>query len=207
MRTILSLFLVTMLPGCAAISALQGEPDRDVFELRPPAVTATQCGRSRSTELVIEEPKTRGTLDSDRIMIRPSALQTQYLPDAVWGDTVPVTVQRLLVQALGRYDSFSHVGRAPLGLAGDFAMISEITDFNAEVSGSGAVVRMTVDAQMVREMDARVASRASFAVAVPAASTKTADLIPAFDQAGQQLTAQMTEWALRAVGVNPSACR
>lgn len=207
MRHILSLFLVTMLPGCAAISALQGEPDRDVFELRPPAVTATQCGRARSTELVIEEPKTRGTLDSDRIMIRPSALQTQYLPDAVWGDTVPVTVQRLLVQALGRYDSFSHVGRAPLGLAGDFAMISEITDFNAEVSGSGAVVRMTVDAQMVREMDASVASRASFAVAVPAASTKTADLIPAFDQAGQQLTAQMTEWALRAVGVNPSACR
>ena len=207
MRHILSLFLVTMLPGCAAISALQFEPDRDVFELRPPAVTATQCGRARSTELVIEEPKTRGTLDSDRIMIRPSALQTQYLPDAVWGDTVPVTVQRLLVQALGRYDSFSHVGRAPLGLAGDFAMISEITDFNAEVSGSGAVVRMTVDAQMVREMDASVASRASFAVAVPAASTKTADLIPAFDQAGQQLTAQMTEWALRAVGVNPSACR
>lgn len=207
MRPILSLFLVTMLPGCAALSALQGEPDRDVFELRPPAVTATQCGRARSTELVIEEPKTRGTLDSERIMIRPSALQTQYLPDAVWGDTVPVTVQRLLVQALGRYDSFSHVGRAPLGLAGDFAMISEITDFNAEVAGGGAVVKMTVDAQMVREMDASVASRASFAVAVPAASTRTADLIPAFDQAGQQLTAQMTEWALRAVGVNPASCR
>lgn len=207
MRPILSLFLVTMLPGCAALSALQGEPDRDVFELRPPAATATQCGRGRSTELVIEEPKTRGTLDSERIMIRPSALQTQYLPDAVWGDTVPVTVQRLLVQALGRYDSFSHVGRAPLGLAGDFAMISEITDFNAEVSGAGAVVKMTIDAQMVREMDASVASRASFAVAVPAASTKTADLIPAFDQAGQQLTGQMTEWALRAVGVNPASCR
>lgn len=204
----LMIAVITVLPGCAALSALQGEPDRDVFELRPPpAATGGSCGRGRVAELVVELPKTRGTLDSDRILIRPSALQTQYLPDAVWGDSVPVTLQRLLVQSLGGYDVFTNVGRAPLGAAGDFAMISEINDFNAEVSGGGAVIRLSVDARMIREMDASVVSRGSFSATSQAASTRTADLIPAFDAASQQLVAQMTDWGLRAVGVNPASCR
>lgn len=207
MRPIAALLLIAALPGCAALNALSGEPTRDVFELRPPPATATQCGRSRVAELVVELPKTRGTLDSERIMIRPSALQTQYLPDAVWGDTVPVTLQRLLVQAFGVYDAFTHVGRAPLGTAGDFALLSEIEDFNAELVGTEAVVRLTVNAQMVREMDARVVSRGRFSASVPAASTRTADLVPAFDAAGQRLVAEMTAWGLRAVGVNPGSCR
>ena len=156
---------------------------------------------------MIEEPKARGTLDTERIMIRPNALQTQYLPDAQWGDTVPVTLQNLLVRSFSPYDAFTHVGRAPLGTAGDFALISEIRDFNAEVAGKGAIVRLSVDAQLVREMDASVAARGSFSATATAPSTRTADLIPAFDAAGRELLGQMTDWGLRGVGVNPAACR
>ncbi|MDB6179350.1 ABC-type transport auxiliary lipoprotein family protein [Paracoccus sp. Z330] len=201
------LALAALLPGCAALSALEGGPERDVFELRPPAFGQTSCGRGRVAELVIETPKARGTLDSERIMIRPSPLQTQYLPDAEWGDTVPVMLQRLLVQGLGSYDAFSHVGRAPLGLSGDFALISEIEAFNARVDGEAVTVRLAVNAQMIHEMDASVVSRGNFNVEIPAASSKTSDLIPAFDLAGQELTAQMTEWGLRATGINPASCR
>ncbi|TGN57826.1 hypothetical protein E4L95_13040 [Paracoccus liaowanqingii] len=198
------ILLIATLPGCGALSALQGEPDRDLFELRPPP--ALTCSRSRVGELVVEPPKARATLDSNRIMIRPSALQTQYLPDAEWGDTVPAMLQRLLVQSLGATGAYGHVGRAPLGLSGDVALISEIGNFNAELAPEGALVRLTVEAQMVSEMDAQVVSRASFSVAVPAAGTRTADLIPAFDTASQQLVAQMTEWAVRASGVGPGGC-
>ncbi|MFC3570489.1 ABC-type transport auxiliary lipoprotein family protein [Paracoccus simplex] len=208
MRLTAALLALTLtLPGCAALKALEGEPDRDVFELRPPSEAPRSCGRGRLAELVIEPPKARGTLDTDRIMIRPNQLQTQYLPDARWGDTVPVALQTLLVRAFGSYDAFTHVGRAPLGTAGDYALISEVQDFNAEVSGKGAVIRLTVDAQMVREMDASVVARGHFAATADAPSTKTDDLIPAFDAAGQQLVAQMTDWGLRAVGVNPARCR
>ncbi|WP_240200139.1 MULTISPECIES: ABC-type transport auxiliary lipoprotein family protein [Paracoccus] len=208
MRLTVALLVLTMtLPGCAALSALKGEPDRDVFELRPPSDVPRQCGQGRRAELVIEPPKTRGTLDTDRIMIRPNELQTQYLPDARWGDTVPVTLQTLLVRGFGVYDAFTHVGRAPLGTSGDYALISEINDFNAEVVGQGAIIRLSVNAQMVNEMDARVVSRGRFTATAEAPTTRTADLIPAFDAAGQQLVTQMTDWGLRAVGVNPARCR
>ena len=205
--TLLAFGLTLALPGCGALSALQGEPDRDVFELRPPSDVPKKCGRGRVTELIIELPKTRGTLDTERIMIRPSALQTQYLPDARWGDTVPVTLQTLLVRGFGVYDVFNHVGRAPLGSVGDYAIISEINDFNAEVSGDGAIVKLSVSAQMVREADATVVSRGHFTATAPATSTKTADLVPAFDTAGQQLVAEMTAWGLKGVGVNAARCR
>ena len=156
------------LPGCAALSALQGEPDRDLYELRTPTQAPTGCGRANINQLVVELPKTRGTLDRDRIMIRPSVLQTQYLPDAQWGDTVPAMLQRLLVQSFSATDSFDHVGRAPLGVAGDYALISEIEDFNAELvpegpgGPEGVIIRLSVEAQMIREMDASVVSRSSF---------------------------------------------
>lgn len=208
LKSIAALLSLTMLlPGCAALSALKGEPDRDVFELQPPPAQPRSCGRKNVAQLVVELPKTRGTLDTDRIMIRPNPLQTQYLPDARWGDTVPVTLQTMLVRGFGAYDAFSHVGRAPLGASGDYAVLSEINDFNAEVSGSGAVVRLSVDAQIVREMDARVVSRRLFTVNAESPSTNTGDLIAAFDVADRQLVAQMTEWGLGAVGVRASSCR
>lgn len=207
-RTAAAILALTLaLPGCGALSALSGGPALDVFELRAPDETPKSCGRGRRAELVVEEPKARGTLDTERIMIRPNALQTQYLPDAQWGDTVPVTLQNLLVRSFSPYDAFTHVGRAPLGTAGDFALISEIRDFNAEVAGKGAIVRLSVDAQLVREMDASVAARGSFSATATAPSTRTADLIPAFDAAGRELLGQMTDWGLRGVGVNPAACR
>ena len=203
--TALLIAATATLPGCGALSALQGEPERDLFELRAPA--ALSCPRSRIGELVIEPPKARGTLDSNRIMIRPSALQTQYLPDAEWGDTVPAMLQRLLVESLSATGSFDQVGRAPLGLSGDVAMISEVQDFNVDLSADGTLIRLGVGAQLVDEMEAKVIARGRFAAAVPAAGTRTADLIPAFDAATRHLIGQMTAWTLDAAGVDPGACR
>lgn len=203
----IALAVLMFLPGCAAMSALSGGPRLDVFELRPLDDRPRHCGRGRIVQLVIEEPKTRGTLNTDRIMIRPSQIQTQYLPDAQWGDPVPITLQNLLVRGFGAYDAFTHVGRAPLGTAGDYALISEINDFNAEVSGKGAIIRLSVNAQLVREMDASVAARGNFTVVRTSPTTRTADLVPAFDAAGQELLAQMTDWGLRGVGINPAKCR
>ena len=52
-----------------------------------------------------------------------------------------------------------------------------------------------------------VISRGHFAATAEAASTKTADLIPAFDAAGQQLVTEMTAWGLKGVGANAARCR
>ncbi|NHF73426.1 hypothetical protein G7044_09795 [Paracoccus sp. 12-3] len=202
LRPALLLSLTLLLPACGALRALEGEPNRDVFELRAPPVSAGQCGGARGTELVVELPKARETLDSPRIMIRPSVLETQYLPDAIWGEPVPAMVQRLLVETLNNHDAFGHVGREPLGLAGDFALLTEISAFNAELLEKGALIRMTVESQLIREMDAVVVGRSRFEVTTESPSTRTADLIPAFDAAALQLITEMTAWTLGRAGAN-----
>lgn len=200
---ILALPLILSLAGCSALGALN-PPARNIYELLPADDSPRHCARRSGTELVIETPKTRSTLDTNRIMIRPGALEAQYLPDAQWGDVVPVMLQTLLVRGFARYDAFGHVGRAPLGAAGDYALLSEIEDFNAVVTETGPVVRLTVDAQLVREGDARVVARGRFSATRPAASTGIDDLAPVFDAAAQDLTGQITAWGLQAMG---TGCR
>lgn len=207
-RLCLALVTLLALPGCAAISALSGEPVRDMFELRPPVDTPRTCGQGSRIELVIEPPKTSGSLDSDRIMIRPNALQAEYLGDSRWSDPLPEMFRTLLVRSLGSYDIFRHVGRDPLGLSGDVAMLTEITRFNAAIGPDGAVsVELQVNAQLVEEMTTNIIARRQFNAVVPVASTDTAALVPAFDRAALALLSEMDSWTIAAVGGNPAACR
>ncbi|MDO5611631.1 MAG: ABC-type transport auxiliary lipoprotein family protein [Paracoccus sp. (in: a-proteobacteria)] len=201
-----ALIAVLTIPGCGALSALQGEPDRDVFDLRPPVDGMRQCSARGRAELTVEPPKSGGDLDTERIMIRPNPLQVQYLPDARWSDTVPTMVQTLLVRTLGSYDVFSHVGRAPLGMSGDVALLTEISDFNAVTGEGGTRILMRIDAQLVEEMGATVIARRQFRADVPATSTATAQLIPAFDAASQQVLSEISTWAVGAVG-RGATCR
>ncbi len=196
---LVALPLLLSLAGCSALGALN-QPKRDVFELLPASDAPVAC-RAGATELVVELPKARSTLDTDRIMIRPSALQAQYLPDAQWGDTVPVTLQTLLVRSFARYPAFGHVGRTPLAGAGDYALLSEIEDFNAVRTETGARVVLSVTAQLVHEGDARVAARGRFQAVRELGSTATPDLIAGFDAAQRELVGQITAWGLGAMRV------
>lgn len=200
-RLLLPLAALLLTSGCAALSALSGGPDRDVFELRETG-PAMSCGRTRAVELVVETPKAAGPIDSERILVRPNPLQIQYLPDAQWGDSVPVMVQTLMVRRLSDYSLFSHVGRAPLGSSGDYALLSEIGDFSAVVQGKGAAITLTMSAQIVDEMSARVVARQDFAVSVPVADTATPTLIAGFDAGGQSLFDQIGNWVAAALGGN-----
>lgn len=203
----LPVLLMTSLSACAPLSSLLGEPDRNIFELMPAADTPMHCRARPVGDLVIEEPKSRSVLDTDRIMIRPSALQAEYLPGARWGDTVPVTLQTLLIRDFSRYDAFRHVGRAPVGTMSDYTVISEINDFNAEASGGGAVVRLSVNASVIREADARVVAQGRFTRADTSPTTRTEDIVEAFDRASHGLVAEMTAWGLAAMQINTQNCR
>ncbi|MDO5658749.1 MAG: ABC-type transport auxiliary lipoprotein family protein [Paracoccus sp. (in: a-proteobacteria)] len=209
-RHTLALAIAAMLtlPGCAAISALSGEPVRDVFELRPPVDTPRTCGQGSRIELVVEPPKVSGSLDSDRIMVRPNVLQAEYLGDSRWADPLPEMVRTLLVRSLGAYDIFRYVGRDPLGMSGDVALLTEITRFNAAISPDEAVtVELQVNAQLVEEMTTNIVARRQFNVVVPVEEADTRELMPAFDRATLQLLTQMSDWTISAVGGNPAACR
>jgi cholesterol transport system auxiliary component len=200
-RRLLLLAPLTLLPGCGAVSALgRAATPLDAFDLRAPDMQ--QAGRMLNRGLSIEPPTTSGALDTDRILIRPNPVQAQYLPDGRWSDKVPALVQTLMLRSFEDTGALSYVGRRPLGGSGDLALVTEITDWQAEQSADGgALVRLRLVARMVREMDASVLARRSFVQVAPAASTGTLDLVTAFNAASDALLTDLVRWGLGSVGV------
>ena len=201
---VLGVTTATLLSGCSALSALGGAATPlDAYDLAAPVNGPQARGRASARQLVVELPTSPGALSTDRILIRPRPLQAAYLPDGKWAEDVPVMVQTLLVRSLEDSNAFRYVGRRPLGASGDFALVSELTDFQAEVAAEGkaATIRLRLTARLVREEDATVLSSRTFNAAAAVASTDTPDLIDGFNQANQQLLTEAVSWVLSTLNI------
>lgn len=188
------LFLVS---GCSAISALgDASQPLEVYELRAPDVR--KAAVQRDIELVVEEPASSGSLSTERIMIRPTRLQAQYLPGVRWADIAPVMVQTLMVRSLTATGAFRSVGRLPIGTAADYALLSELTDFQAETNSDGesAVIRVRIIFRIVRESDARVVGTRAFTATEQANATDVNTIVDAFDRATSNMLEAAIGWII-----------
>ena len=192
------------LGGCAALSGLGGGPALDAFELRAPA-NPPVAGRSLARDLVVETPEAGPALDLDRIMIRPNPLQAQYLPGARWTGDAPVMMQRLMVRTLQDANAFRFVGRRPLGPGADFALVSELTDFQAEDTADSTIVRIRLVARLVREQDATVIASRSFTATTPIESLDTLVVVQSFNTATDSLMRDLSTWVQSTLGAAPRA--
>ncbi|ATX65990.1 ABC-type transport auxiliary lipoprotein family protein [Roseinatronobacter bogoriensis] len=191
-----------LLSGCGALSAIgDATTPLDAYELRAPALP--QAGRMLARALSVELPTSSGALETDRILIKPNPVQSLYLPGARWSDQAPAMFQTVMLRAFEDTGALSYVGRRPLGGSGDFALISEITDFQAELSedGNSAIARIRLTARMVRESDARVMARRSFQALAPAPSTETLDIVQAFNVASDEVLGDLVRWGLEVIGL------
>lgn len=193
----LGLGLTLALSGCSAISAISdASKTLEVYELRAPEIAPV--GRSFGLELVIEEPTTSGALQTDRIMIRPDPLQAQYLPGIRWSETTPVMLQTLMLRSLEQTQALRYVGRTPLGIGGDVALLTELVDFQAEVAPDGetGTVELRLISRVVRESDVRILGTRSFSARALLPSLDETAIIAGFDQAATQLLAEHAAWVL-----------
>jgi len=200
--SLISLATAALLPGCAALSALSGAATPlENYDLEAPA-NPPQARRTLARQMVVELPTAPGALMTERILIRPRPLQAQYLPDGQWASEAPVMLQTLMVRTLEDANAFRYVGRRPLGSFGDFVLISELTDLQAEAQpdGPGATIRVRLTARVVRESDAAVIASRTFNAAGATATTDTIDLVEGFNSASQSMLRDLSAWVLGTVG-------
>ncbi|MBF9031144.1 hypothetical protein HKCCE3408_12140 [Rhodobacterales bacterium HKCCE3408] len=198
---LIALGFCLLLAGCGTLGAL-GSASRplDVYELRAPTDIGQASGSPLQRVVTVELPETSGTLDTDRIMIRPDNLQAQYLPDARWGEEVPVMVQTLMLRSLSSTGGILYVGRRPLASSGDYAIVTELVDFQAEARETGAVVQISMTVRILRESDAVIFATRTFSSEAVAADTDTETLVAAFDTAMSDLLRSFTPWAMARMG-------
>lgn len=191
----LLLLMLASLSGCSALSALNdASQPLEIYELRTPEVTGTAS--RRSTEVIVEEPIASGALATERIMVQPAPLQAQYLPGVRWSDTAPVMLQTLMVRSLAETGALASVGRSPVGTRADFAVLSELTDFQVEAGEAEAdvLVRVRLIVRLVQESDSRVVASRTFANTASAPSTDPAPVAAAFDAATSRLLSDAVSW-------------
>lgn len=207
-RMMLFAMLAALLSGCGAISALgEATTPLDAYELRAPTDGPVAQGRPLQRDLIIEIPTASGALDTDRIMIRPNPLQAQYLPRARWSDTTPLMVQTLMLRAIENTNGLRYVGRRPLAGAGDFALISELTDFQAELDAETdtAMIRLRLVARIVRESDASILATRTFSSSALAIDLETLGLVNSFNIAAEPLMRDVSAWVLASLGIRAVA--
>jgi len=206
MRPALTLLSALLLGGCATLTSItDATTPLQAYGLRAPAAAPDVRGSLRR-DLVIETPTTGGALDTDRILIRPDPFRAAYLPQARWTDTAPVMLQGLMLRGFSDADALRYVGRRPIGGTADYLLLSELTDFQAELAPDGETVttRLRLTARLVRETDATILGSRTIETTAPAASTDVADVVAGLDAATRAGLRDLTAWALRRMGLSVS---
>ncbi|WP_248606219.1 ABC-type transport auxiliary lipoprotein family protein [Limimaricola hongkongensis] len=192
--------LVLLLSGCGALDVLdRASTPLEVYDLRPPEIVATAAA-PLPLDVIVERPEASGSLTTDRIMVRPDPLRAQYLPDARWADPVPEIMQTLMVRSLNDSGALRYAGRRPLGIGGDYAVLTEIVNFHAEsFAPDEAQVEIGMLVRLVRESDAMVVATRRIEATVEVTSTDTPTLAAAFDRATRNALKEFTSWILGAI--------
>lgn len=207
LRPALFALLCAALTGCGAIDALNSAsaPARG-FELRLPAEMPRAASASRR-HVTVEVPETSGALATDGMLIRTSGVEAAFLPGAQWTDDLPLMVQTLLLRGLAASEGYAFVGREPLGLSGDYVILTELVDFQgaarpaAESDAPHVTAQVSLQIRVVREADARVIGNRRFSREVPAAGDDAAQLAEAMDQAMAALLPEITAWIMGRTGL------
>lgn len=197
-RRLAGLLSALAITGCGAISALDSASESlATYALAPPPRATAGPARGGPT-VIVDEPAAGTALATDRILIRPGALQIAYLADGRWVDTAPMHVQGLLATSLADTGRFGFVTTRSRGPLPDYALLTDLEAFEAQISpatpqGTLVVVRMTLT--LVREPEGRIVAARRFERSVPAPEASAAAIVPAFEAAMRPLLAEAANWA------------
>lgn len=195
-RTLLSLSAMAGLSGCGAVAAVSKASDPlDTYTLSPLAPAQPRPGGSR--HVVVETPTSGGELSTDRVLIKISPLQAEYLPEARWSEPTPAMVQTLLVNSLLNRGGFRLVSRVGAGLKPDYTLMCEIQAFQAELTGpdlASAQIHVAMQMTLIREADREIAGTRGFGTTRSVGSDSTVALIAGIDAAMQSVMADAVGW-------------
>lgn len=202
-RTAGSLFLLATLGGCAALSTLNtAAQPLPTYDLSVAAGVPTRATPTSRRVVLVAPPTALGAFDSDRMVIKPNALQVEYVPNSRWADSVPRQTQTLLIRALANSGAIGYVGGDAAGPVPDFVLLTDIQAFQAEMApdgGPGEIsVRLTLT--LVRDLDRSLIGSRIIERRAPVQSTDPLAIANAFNAAMTSLLGEATRWTVGAMG-------
>lgn len=169
----------------------------DTYEISAPPLGRSAAGATRA-QLLIPEPTAIKTIDSERIVVKPTPYSVEYLADSQWSDRLPRMVQLRLLQAFENTGQVGAVGVPGQGLAIDYQIILEIRRFEIDVvNGRQAVIEISVKA--LNDRNGTVRRTQIFTSRAPVAGSGNDAFVAALDRAFDQISTEIVAWTVALV--------
>jgi cholesterol transport system auxiliary component len=191
--------------GCTTFSALNSASrNLDAYQLNP---LPPQPGQRGGRALVfVADPSVTGAVGSERIVVRPTALQVAFLSDGRWVESGPTMIRNLLARSLSNSGRLAMVSTNTVGPLPDFTLLTDVESFEARVgapSGAAARVDIAMTLTVVRDSDGRMIASQRFARTADAPDLESTSITAAFDAAMGPLLRDATGWAVGVMTGNP----
>jgi cholesterol transport system auxiliary component len=195
-RSIAGVVLLALATGaCAALGI--GEKDAlPAFNLRAPDALP-RLGAIRG-QLVISEPTAVSVLDSERIVVRPSAGQVATLGGAQWSDRLPKLLQARLIETFENSNRLRSVGRPTDGLSSDYQLLVDVRTFQLTAVPAPAG-EVEIAARIVSARSGRIVAGRVFRATTPAAGNDGAAAVAAIEASFQNVAVQLMQWVTRVI--------
>ncbi len=200
------------LSGCGTFGALNSASrNLDAYELRPLPPQGPNQGQVRvgGRMVFVAEPSVTGALGSERIVVKPSALQVAFLPDGRWVESTSVHIRNLIARSLANSGSLGLVSTNNVGPLPDFTLMTDVETFEAQIGAPGgapARVVATMTISIARDADGRLIAAKRFTRSADASGVEAPDIVAAFNFAMGSLLRDSTDWAVGVMtGSAPSA--
>lgn len=193
--------LVPILAGVLALTAcsmLVGKrEDLTVYAPALARAAETPPHNERRWQLSVAEPRAISPLDGSRIVVSPASGEVQTYKGARWRDTSPVLIQQLLLESFQNSAGLVGIGTPASVLHADFALQSDLQDFQAEYRGAKVpTVVIRLNTQLVENSTRRALGSNTFAVEQPCAGAGVPQVFAAFQTALNQLLPRVVEWTV-----------
>ena len=188
------LLLSSFVSSCALLTPPPAP--RDTYELTAPRDFG-RIGRTRA-QILVKTPTSLKSIDSERMILRPTAATVTYLEGAQWSDTVPRMVQAKLVEAFENSGSTGATAKPGDGLVIDFQLVSDIRRFDI-LPGSNGQVIIEISIKLLADRSGVVRETRIFRATAPNRGDDAEAYVAAFDVAFDKLASDIVAWVTRRV--------
>lgn len=190
--TVATLRCATVALLISTLSSCAGEAPRETFDLSAPEQISGVRGGSRA-QILVKVPTALSSVDSNRIIVRPSGSVVTYLAGAQWTDTVPKLVQAKLVESFENARATRATAKPGDGLIIDYQLVSDIRRF--EVSDGAANISLSI--KLLSDRSGLVRETRIFNASSRSAGDKPADYVAAFDASFDKIARDIVAWVVR----------
>ncbi len=196
-RAVNTLALLVGLSLLSACSILPKSEPSNVYLLpAAPAVSASTAAPV-SWSLRVAKPQAVMVLDSPRIAVVPEGSVISNYQGARWSDNGPVLLRDRLLDGFQADGRIRELSSDDAQLQADLVLVSDLRAFQSEYHGGQVTVVVRLDVQLVQSASRKIVAARRFDIRQPASSAGVADVVAAFGQASNSLSAQLVPWVVQ----------